>query len=59
MTDAKSKEPIEDEVFEHLPPAFKLLVEFARQKGIIKNERRPIDVSKDEGGQKHAEAAGQ
>lgn len=39
MTDAKSKEPIEDEVFEHLPPAFKLLVKFARERGIIGNER--------------------
>ena len=39
MMDAKSKEPVEDEIFQRLPPAFKLLVEFARERGIIGNER--------------------
>lgn len=40
MTDAKSKEPVDDEIFEHLPPAFKLLVEFARERGLIESRKQ-------------------
>ena len=46
MTDAKSKEPVEDEIFQRLPPAFKLLVEFARECGLIEFREQGQATSK-------------
>ena len=55
MSSTKSEKPAEDEIFQRLPPAFKLLVKFARERGIIGNER-PGDRSgqRNQGGQEDA-----
>ena len=57
MTDAKSKEPIDDEIFRRLPKAYQILVEFARERGIIGNER-PSDRSeqRNQGGEEGSDA---
>lgn len=46
MPGARSDERVEDEIFEHLPPAFKLLVEFARERGLIEFREQGQATSK-------------
>ena len=57
MMGAESKETIDDEIFGRLPKAYRILVEFARERGLIESREMGQATSKQhEGGKPNADA---
>ena len=57
MTDAKSKEVSDDEIFSRLPKAYQILVKFARERGLIEEGKSGQANSKrNQGGEEGSDA---